>query len=318
MRTIAGAALLALAGAAPDEALLVVCFADAAVSTRRHSLASHGRGCQVTVGSFRMANADALVRVITPSREMVDPVLRRASARDARLDVFEVGAGPYGGVELRGADGRFRGNCLRHVWYAACLRALPPSVARVLVADGSDVFFQRDPFELLRRYAAASLLFFGDRGDDPDEGRRYFRRRMLECPGLDAPLERVEEAFGGVYANGGVFLGARGAAADLVGRVAAYARACGAWESDQGLLNLARYRMLAEAGFDGDRVKAVADRVHSVAMGHYDWPHVDARGALAAAGGEALHVVHQYHTRRARGALQEYYRRVRPWLAEVS
>ena len=56
--------------------------------------------------------------------------------------------------------------------------------------------------------------------------------------------------------------------------------------------------MLAEAGFDGDRVKAVADRVHSVAMGHYDWPHVDARGALAAAGGEALHVVHQYHTRR--------------------
>ena len=244
MRTIAGAALLALAGAAPDEALLVVCFADAAVSTRRHSLASHGRGCQVTVGSFRMANADALVRVITPSREMVDPVLRRASARDARLDVFEVGAGPYGGVELRGADGRFRGNCLRHVWYAACLRALPPSVARVLVADGSDVFFQRDPFELLRRYAAASLLFFGDRGDDPDEGRRYFRRRMLECPGLDAPLERVEEAFGGVYANGGVFLGARGAAADLVGRVAAYARACGAWESDQGLLNLARYRML--------------------------------------------------------------------------
>ena len=193
MRTIAGAALLALAGAAPDEALLVVCFADAAVSTRRHSLASHGRGCQVTVGSFRMANADALVRVITPSREMVDPVLRRASARDARLDVFEVGAGPYGGVELRGADGRFRGNCLRHVWYAACLRALPPSVARVLVADGSDVFFQRDPFELLRRYAAASLLFFGDRGDDPDEGRRYFRRRMLECPGLDAPLERVDD-----------------------------------------------------------------------------------------------------------------------------
>ena len=265
-----------------------------------------------------MANADALVRVITPSREMVDPVLRRASARDARLDVFEVGAGPYGGVELRGADGRFRGNCLRHVWYAACLRALPPSVARVLVADGSDVFFQRDPFELLRRYAAASLLFFGDRGDDPDEGRRYFRRRMLECPGLDAPLERVEEAFGGVYANGGVFLGARGALIDLVGRVAAYARECGAWESDQGLLNLARYRMLAEAGFDGDRVKAVADRVHSVAMGHYDWPHVDARGALAAAGGEALHVVHQYHTRRARGALQEYYRRVRPWLEEVS
>ena len=35
MRTIAGASLLALAGAAPDEALLVVCFADAAVSTRR-------------------------------------------------------------------------------------------------------------------------------------------------------------------------------------------------------------------------------------------------------------------------------------------
>ena len=68
---------------------------------------------------------------------------------------------------------------------------------------------------------------------------------------------------------------------------------------------------------NGVGVKTVPDRLHSVAMGHYDWPHVDARGLLTNLDGEALHVVHQYYTRRSRGALQEYYRKVRPWLAEV-
>jgi len=308
-------ALLALAGAAPDEALLVVCFADPAISTRRHSVASHVRGCQVTVGSFRLVNGDAAIRVVTPARAMVDPVLRRACATDTALELFEVGAGPYDGVALRGSDGRFRGNCLRHVWYAACVRALPVSIQRVLIADGSDVYFQRDPFGLLRRYGA-DLFFFGDRGDDAKEGERYFRQRLGECASLAdaAVLDAVQEAFGGVYANGGVFLGSRTAVADLAGRVVGYAHQCGAWESDQGLLNLARYRMLEK---DPGAVRTVPDRLHSVAIGHYDWPHVDARGLLTNLDGEALHVVHQYYTRRSRGALQEYYRRVRPWLAEV-
>ena len=54
------------AAAAADEALLVVCFADPQISTRRHSVAAHVRGCQVTVASFRQRNADAEVVVITP------------------------------------------------------------------------------------------------------------------------------------------------------------------------------------------------------------------------------------------------------------
>ena len=65
--------------------------------------------------------------------------------------------------------------------YAAAARALPAAVTKVMVADGSDIFFQRDPFDLVRRYATADLLFFGDRGDDAAEGARYFRFRLNEC-----------------------------------------------------------------------------------------------------------------------------------------
>ena len=36
-----------------------------------------------------------------------------------------------------------------------------------MIADGSDVYFQRDPFELSRAHPDAQLIFFGDRGDDP-------------------------------------------------------------------------------------------------------------------------------------------------------
>ena len=52
---------------------------------------------------------------------MVDPVLRQIAAKDAHWSIHEVGLDPWTvagtTVPLRGADGRFSGNCLRHVWY---------------------------------------------------------------------------------------------------------------------------------------------------------------------------------------------------------
>ena len=39
--------------------------------------------------------------------------------------------------------------------------------------DGSDVFFQQDPFELTKG-PQVDGIFFGDRGDKPGEGARFF------------------------------------------------------------------------------------------------------------------------------------------------
>ena len=68
----------------------------------------------------------------------------------------------------------------------------------------------------------------------------YPRRDALPPP--QALHDAVVADFGGVFANGGLFLGGRGAMLELSDDVAATAAACGQWESDQGLVNLARYR----------------------------------------------------------------------------
>lgn len=257
---------------------------------------------------------------------MVDPVIARvASAPTSRVRVAVVGDGPWATVAgsppapLRGPDGRFTGNCLRHVWYASIVAGLPPTIAKVMVADGSDVFFQRDPFALAAAHPAAALLFFGDRGDDPDEGGRYFRRRMAECaderyrdPKLAAA---VDARFGGVYANGGLFLGDARAVGRVAAAVVASAAACGTWESDQGFLNLARYREL-EASTDA-AVLAFPDMAHSVSMGHYAWPDRNEKDELLNKDTrDVLTIVHQYYTRQHKANLPRFYAKVVPWLRQ--
>lgn len=316
------ATLAASSATNATNALVVVCFADPAISTKRHSVASHVKGCQITVASFRLANPADLIYVITPRDDMVDPVIQRIAARDAGWRIVAVGDGPFatdsgGSVPLRGPDGRFSGNCLRHVWYASVLRSMPDSVERVMVADGSDVFFQRDPFDLSRRYGAAELLFFGDRGDTFPEGERYFRQRLDECADdarkAPALLDAVQGAFGGVYANGGIFLGSRRAVLSLAEEVVRSAEACGYWESDQGLVNYARYLEAERRG--RDKVVCFPDMAHSVSMGHYAWPSRNANDELTNAHtGEVLHIVHQYYTRQHKNNLQIYYAKVAPWL----
>ena len=49
------ATLAASSATNATNALVVVCFADPAISTKRHSVASHVKGCQITVASFRLA-----------------------------------------------------------------------------------------------------------------------------------------------------------------------------------------------------------------------------------------------------------------------
>jgi len=113
------------------------------------------------------------------------------------------------------------------------------------------------------------------------------------------------------HRSGGIFLGARGAVLALAREVVASARACGYWESDQGLVNYARSLVPLES------VVAFPDRARSVSMGHYVWPHADAEGRLLNADTrEVLHIVHQYYTRQHRRNLPLFYQRVAPWLRQ--
>ena len=50
---LAGVAAAATTNSTSRNALIVVCFADPQISTRRHSVASHIKGCQITIASFR-------------------------------------------------------------------------------------------------------------------------------------------------------------------------------------------------------------------------------------------------------------------------
>lgn len=69
-------------------ALIVVCFADPTISTRRHSVASHIKGCQITIASFRLTNAVDEVVVVRRARvPLFPPKCRdRAPAGDAVRD----------------------------------------------------------------------------------------------------------------------------------------------------------------------------------------------------------------------------------------
>ena len=89
------ATLAASSATNATNALVVVCFADPAISTKRHSVASHVKGCQITVASFRLANPADLIYVITPRDDMVDPVIQRIAARDAGWRIVAVGDGPF-------------------------------------------------------------------------------------------------------------------------------------------------------------------------------------------------------------------------------
>jgi len=304
-----------------------VCFADHAVSTKRHLFNDHVVGCQITVASFRLANSVDDVFILTPTLAMVDPALKRVAARDAGVHILAMGPGPYpvfGGaaLPLRGPEGHFTGNCLRHVWYATALRGDASGYENVMIADGSDVFFQRDPFELSAKLGpAVDLIFFGDRADDFKEGERYFRLRMNQCADktLTAPdhLDRINSDFRGIYANGGLLLGKAQAMLSLSTSVEKLAVACAFWESDQGLVNFARHLEMKTRS--PGAVVAFADKTHSVSMGHYAWPTRDSSGQLLSLETrEPLYIVHQYYSGQHHKDLGLYFAKVKPWLHEAA
>ena len=284
--------------------------------TRRSSSSARGRrGLDgATAGEPRRVArsrwAASAWRTPTPSsassrrRGRQGPVLRRASARDARLDVLEVGARRRRGAA--GADGRFRGNCPRHVWYGVPA-ALPPSVARVLVADG-DAFFQRtlDNQAAAPRRRVPALLRRPRRR--PRRGPALLPAAHAQCPGLDAPLERVEEGRASTRTaasssaraaprrirtgRGGGGAGERPGALNLAvphargGRLRRTARRCGPrpqrpWATAMAASMRARAPgRAAAAAVRGTRVARARLRKHHAACGLARWVLIDCASAL--------------------------------------
>jgi len=248
--------------------------------------------------------------------------------REARVSILEVGEGPYslpngGTVALRDQNGNFMGNCVRHVWYAIGLAAgRSRSYDNVMIADGSDVFFQRNPFSLSRQYATYSLLFFGDRGDSASKARSYFRRCMGQCgdPRLNSEplLDRIHRQFSGVYANGGLLLGKTQAMYNLSLLVVATASRCNFWTSDQGLVNYARFLAMTR---DSASVFTFPDMTKSVSMGRYEVPHRNRADQLVRVlpngEKEPYHILHQYYTGNPK-RLKRFYGLVRQWVERGS
>ncbi|KAH8097130.1 hypothetical protein JL720_7 [Aureococcus anophagefferens] len=167
---------------------------------------------------------------------------------------------------------------------------MPDSVEHVMVADGSGVFFQRDPFDLSRRYGAAELLFFGDRGDRFPRASATSASGSTSAPTAGASCWAQCRARSAASANGGIFLGSRRAVLSLAEEVVRSAEACGYWESDQGLVNYAVPR-----GGAAGRDKSLPGHDPPVSMGHYAWPY----------------------TRQHKNNLQIYCAKVAPWLSAV-
>lgn len=291
-------------------ALLTVCFVSKA-SPGRHSVDQLTNGCLLNVASFKLAAPQSDVILIAPAEENAADRVKTLSQKDSSVKIAYVGTGPWevGGqsIPFQNAEGKFYGNGLKLLWYTQVLKRFQGQYDNIFIADGADLFFQRNPFELAVEYPAADLVFFGDRGDSPHRGKEFFDRMMPKCqsPARNSQdvMDDVNRAFKGkgadgrgysIYANSGLILGKADAMLNLTSRVAEIAAECNFWVSDQSFVNLVRYYMLKERG--ADKVMMFPDMAKTASLGHYGWYYWTEDGWLSEIGNksERLYVVHQY------------------------
>lgn len=292
----------------PRTALLAVCFASKA-SPGRHTTEQLTDGCLINIASFKMAAPNSDMILIAPTEEMAADRVKKVAQKDPSVKIEYVGMGPWevGGKTIPFADaaGHFYGNSLKLLWYTQVQKKLAGQYDYTFIADGADIFFQRNPFELAVQYPTADLMFFGDRNDIPSRGVEFFNRMMPLCTSRERKdpvlLNKVQEAFTrevggrsyGVYANSGLILGKAQAMLELTSRVAEMAAECNYWRSDQSIVNLVRYYETNERG--ADKVLMFPDMEHSVSLGKYRWYRYTDDGWLANKQTlERLYVVHQY------------------------
>jgi len=293
----------------PRSALLTVCFVSKA-SPGRHSVDQLTNGCILNVASFKLAAPQSDVILIAPTEENAADKIKNLSKKDSSVKISYVGLGPWevGGqsIPFQNAEGKFYGNGLKLLWYTQTLKKFQGQYDYIFIADGADLYFQRNPFELAVEYPGADLVFFGDRGDSPSRGKQFFDRMMPRCesskrnePSL---MDDVDETFMrevdgrqfSIYANSGLILGKAEAMLSLTSQVAEIAAECKFWISDQSFVNLVRYYMIKERG--EDKVLMFPDMEKTASLGHYSWYYWTEDGWLATKDGtkERLYVVHQY------------------------
>ncbi|CAK0848274.1 unnamed protein product [Prorocentrum cordatum] len=289
-------------------ALLTVCFVSKA-SPGRHTVDQLTNGCILNVASFKLAAPESDVILIAPAEENAADKIKTMSEKDSSIKISYVGTGPWevGGqsIPFKNAEGKFYGNGLKLLWYTQTLKKFQGHYDYIFIADGADLYFQRNPFELAVEYPSADLVFFGDRGDSPSRGKQFFDRMMPRCesskrnePSL---MDAVDKAFMrkvdgrpySVYANSGLILGKADAMLSLTSQVAEIAAECRFWISDQSFVNLVRYYMMKERG--EDKVLMFPDMEKTASLGHYSWYFWTEDGWLANKDTkEKLYVVHQY------------------------
>jgi len=299
-----------LAAPGGRSALLTVCFVDKS-SPGRHTFDQLTNGCLLNIASFKLAAPQSDVILIAPAEENAADKVKTLSQKDSSVKIAYVGTGPWevGGqsIPFKNAEGHYYGNGLKLLWYTQVLKMYQGQYDHIFIADGADLFFQRNPFELAVEYPDADLVFFGDRGDSPSSGKQFFDRMMPNCQSSarneQSLMKDVNTAFKGkgadgrkysIYANSGLILGKADAMLELTSRVAEIAAECRFWVSDQSFVNLVRYYMLKERG--ADKVMMFPDMAKTASLGHYSWYYWTEDGWLATMDGtrERIYVVHQY------------------------
>jgi hypothetical protein len=272
------------------------------------------------------------VILIAPAEENAADRIKNLSKRDSSVKIAYVGTGPWevGGqsIPFKNAEGKFYGNGLKLLWYTQVLKQFKGQYDYIFIADGADLYFQRNPFELAVEYPTADLVFFGDRGDDVPRGKQFFDRMMPKCESSkrkeQSLLDDVQRTFkrkvGGrsysVYANSGLILGTADAMLALTSQVADIAAECRFWVSDQSFVNLVRYYMMKERG--ADKVLMFPDMEKTVSLGHYSWGTYTEDGWLANQWTkDKLYVVHQYDRAPQAKMLTELaWKKVADWVRE--
>ncbi|KAF4656723.1 hypothetical protein FOL47_008805 [Perkinsus chesapeaki] len=271
-------------------------------------------GCKVTLASFRRTNPIDDIILIAPSLEHIASLGNLT--RVLRISLELVGLGPYdckvdescselplfssGYVHHYDYPSipKFIGNALRHVWYEEVISRIGDSYDKILIADGKDLYFQADPFEITNRLGQTCLdkiCLFSEPISDRVE--KFFIKKTTNLSHCLPENERnlvIRDRRSG-YANGGVILGMTSALGELSRSIVARANYCDFWQADQHYLNIIISSQgvnfyLFENGSAGLMAKTILSRWRSWPKSSGLW--LQTAGALKER--EPLSFIHQY------------------------
>jgi len=278
-------------------AMLMVCFDKPDNTKQRHGTG----GCFWNIASFLSVSPNSDVLVLTPNAKWAPSDVQQFAEKDSRVKIVESTSHTLVDSGVGQASDSFS-NGLRQIWVANALEQHKDEYQLVAVADGADIVWQQDPFDLMKENQKADAIFFGDRGDDHGEGRAYFEKRCKAIGGKyneKELLQKVHSQFFDeeeryhVYANGGMMMGKLAAVLELQKQMVQISADSGFFRSDQAQMNFARYFYAEKHGKES--VVAYADYVRSATMGHVHKFNIFTKeGLFANNKHQPLTFLHQY------------------------